>query len=338
MPRFHLRFRDFREETLVATDALFAAKPWRLPTDDEKTVVAQQWLSALSAVYEVPEPRLVIGERIESDPNERRDSLERWDSTGDPSDPLAYSPEEDDEEEDAPEDMEQEIADVRAVIAIDHWSILLLFKRFREYALSNGVESGANRYEEDDIHGWACSLFYKVRPVMFRARVREGRIGRVSADDLLSTETLRAREESRRVTEEERVVAEMERESEAGFEDIDEAAIEAHATTVEHEFITAHEDGSYSSGPIRTTEEERVAINTQAELDMRIEIHTQAAGENVERMTTRPLRRYATSVGVGGVWEMNKDEILHELRYNQSHADVAQRVINASRSQTGAVR
>jgi hypothetical protein len=344
MARFHLRFRDFREETLSATNDLFDAKPWRLTTDDEKAVVAQTWLKAVSEIYEVPEPRIVIGDRIDPPARDSQDALDRWDSAGDPDDPLAYSPGEDDDEgdEDTPEDMNEQIVDERPVLSLDHWSILLLFKRFREYALSAGVDAGANRYEEDDIHGWACSLFYKVRPVMFRARVREGRIGRVSPEDLLTTETLRRMEEERRITEEERVRIEMERDADASFEDIDEDAIARHAEDVERELHDAeHGNDPTDEEEAREFEieaEEPVIAPSFMEMARRLELHNSAAGEDVQGMNTRPLRRYATSVGIGGVWDMSKDEIIHELKHSESAVSMAQRVITASRSQTGAVR
>jgi hypothetical protein len=269
----------------------------------------------------------VIGDRIEPPATDVRDALDRWDGEGDPSDPLAYSPDEDDESddnEDTPEDMDEQIVDERPVLTLDHWSILLLFKRFREYALNAGVEAGVNRYAEDDIHGWACSLFYKVKPVMFRARVREGRIGRVSAEDLLSTETLRRLEEERRVSEEELVRIEMERESEASFEDVDLDAVSPQANDEEERRVVV--------------ERAETPAEAAAAVADRIMLHDQAAGERCQSMTTRPLRRYATSVGVGGAWEMSKEEIMHELANNQAAADMAQRVVNTARSQTGAVR
>lgn len=334
MARFHLRFRDFRTDTLEATNKLFDAKPWRLATDDDRTVVGQEWLVSLASIYGLPEPRLVVGERIETDSRETRDALDRWETSGDTDDPLAYSPDDDDDDEDAPEDMSEQMVDERPVLALDHWSILLLFKKFREYALDNGVEAGANRYTEDDVHGWACSLFYKVKPIMFRQRVREGRIGRISPEDLLSTETLRRQEEERRITEEERVRVEMEAEGSAEFEDIDEDDLAMRAAHDAQITADAEEEARESALDEHRNELHSILANHRT----RIELHNQAAGEDVRSMTTRPLRRYATSVGIGGVWDMSKDDILKELRESQPAAQMAQRVINATRSQTGAVR
>jgi hypothetical protein len=71
-----------------------------------------------------------------------------------------------------------------ANIRLSQWSITSLFIALRTHLLANGAEQKA-----DDPQAWAHSLFYTVKPRMFRARVREGRIRGLTAKDTFSSET-----------------------------------------------------------------------------------------------------------------------------------------------------
>lgn len=285
MARFHLRFKSFKPETLAATEELFAAKPWR---EDEafKQAAGQKWLDAVCATYELPPVRFVLGEFEESDLNERIDRSGNFEQ-----DPLAYNP----GEEDVPSEPESELLR-RKQFKIPAWSLFQLFKHFRIYMLDNGFErANPRRSKKDDVHGWACSLFYKVRPVMFRARVRDGRIKRIHPDELLTQETLLARREQERTGRVAEVREEIAQEANAEFEDIDEAQIDA------------------------TNEVDAFVAN--------LAVHSQLAGEDVKSMNTRPLRKYATGVGLVNAWDRNKESILGELGVNADLVNEAQRQI-----------
>lgn len=79
-------------------------------------------------------------------------------------------------------------------IVLDKFSVTSMFNAFRchmQYTGAVEVEFPNLR----DAQAWACSLFYTIRPILFRKRVREGRIAGVFPDDLLTTATLMARQD-----------------------------------------------------------------------------------------------------------------------------------------------
>jgi hypothetical protein len=184
--RLHLLVKDFHMNTLVVTEALFQQKPWRLETNMEREAVAQVWADKMAEIYEVPPVKLVIGDHT---------------STG-PADSL---------DEDVGN--EDTIGDNRRPLHLSHWSFVVLFKRWREHMNHYG-HIRISGDPEQDARGWAYSLFYRVRPIMFRARVREGRIPGVEPDDLLKTETIRERDTQR-------AREEMAEEADAEFQDIE---------------------------------------------------------------------------------------------------------------------
>lgn len=79
-------------------------------------------------------------------------------------------------------------------ITLASWSVTTLFHDFRHHLQAMGA-CAADMQDCDDAQAWACSLFYSVKPRMFRRRVREGRIMGVDADDLLTTATIEARQQ-----------------------------------------------------------------------------------------------------------------------------------------------
>ncbi len=204
--RLHLKVRDFHMEVLAATEALFDQRPWRFDTDAEREAVAQVWANKLSEVYEVPPVKVAIGDRT---------------STG--------------RVDDADDEFgnEDTIADERLTLHLSHWSFVVLFKRWREHMVGHGHVRIVNYDDNYDSMAWAYSLFYRVRPIMFRARVREDRIPGVDPDDLLKTETIRERNA-------ERARAEMTEEADAEFEDID-------LQDVEQSDVVAGEDDGLNS-------------------------------------------------------------------------------------------
>lgn len=263
MTRLHIRFRDFHAGTMEATEALFNCKPWQFESDFERQAVAQVWADTLCEIYEVPAVRVVVGESHESDSDETHDALDDF--------------------EDVPGEA--------TALMMDHWSLVILFKRFREHMLANGY-SPQNRYPEDDVLGWAYSLFYKVRPRMFRARVREGRIPRVTPDDLLTTETLRRRAEENEEREAEQIRAEMQEATEATFEDVE--LPEAASLTPYQILARARADG--------------ISDETLSETEF------VARYVDIEQMTRDDLRKLAAERNIAGRGTMTKAQLVEALR------------------------
>lgn len=161
MARFHLRFKNFRPAVIDAASKLFDAKPWRIEDLDERLTHAQTFVNEISAAYKTPTARVRITNDFMSD-----------------YEPAIVAVGDDDE-----------IISVESpIISLGGWSILALFTATRVHLLANGVEAqGSHQYE--DPQGWACSLFYTVKPAMFRARAREGRVPGVSARDTYTRES-----------------------------------------------------------------------------------------------------------------------------------------------------
>lgn len=74
--------------------------------------------------------------------------------------------------------------DSPAKIVANHFSLINLFWAMARHR-GEFSRSGAGH----NPMGWACSLFYTVRPAMFRARVREGRVVGVGVRDIYSAAT-----------------------------------------------------------------------------------------------------------------------------------------------------
>ncbi len=153
MARYHLRFKNFHPGTIRATDELFRSKPWS-GTDDEKQDKFERWLRQVANVYGIPAPQLEISD----------DPLTLLMAGG-------YS---------------------AGTMTLPKFSVLTLFHEFRHHMQFCGVGRAGEVYGEhtameDDAAGWGCSLFYKVRPTLFRKAVREGGVFHVQAEDLLRT-------------------------------------------------------------------------------------------------------------------------------------------------------
>lgn len=158
--RLHLRFKNFRPTTVAAAEALFAARPWLFEDDAERVAVGQTFVDAVAASYNIP--TAVVGLRRNfSDAVRYQPALVEENALGELT---SLSP---------------------PRIFLDHWSILSLFNGVRVHLLANGETPTS----EIDPHAWACSLFYAVRPAMFRARVREGRVLQMAAKDTYKSDT-----------------------------------------------------------------------------------------------------------------------------------------------------
>lgn len=151
--RYHLRFKRFHPGTIRATDELFSSKPWA-GTDDEKQDKFERWLRQVSNVYSIPAPQLEI--------------------TDDPLTLLmagGYS---------------------AGTMTLPKFSVLTMFHEFRHHMQFCGVGRAGDIYGEGqamehDAAGWSCSLFYTVRPTLFRKAVRAGGVFHVQPEDLLRT-------------------------------------------------------------------------------------------------------------------------------------------------------
>lgn len=159
MARLHLRFQNFHVNTLAAAQALFDAKPWRLETDAEKMAIGQAFVDAISTHHNIPTAIVEItGSQFRYG---FQPALVMEDDNGETT-------------IDAPR------------ILLDKWSITTLFNFVRVHMLAHQAVEPTS---ENDPFAWSCSLFYAVKPVMFRARAREGRVRGVSARDTYSRET-----------------------------------------------------------------------------------------------------------------------------------------------------
>lgn len=166
--RHHLKFRNFRPSIVQAAEDLFEAKPWSIDDDREWEKVAQAFCDAVSNAYGV---RTAVVEADSSYTYRRRRGV-RYEPAQVEHSVLS-----------AGEEM-TEVAPPK--ILVKNQSIISLFKGVRIHALAQGDLEAVSI---DDPWAWACSLFYTVRPIMFRARARQGRIKDVTARDTYSSET-----------------------------------------------------------------------------------------------------------------------------------------------------
>jgi excisionase family DNA binding protein len=74
------------------------------------------------------------------------------------------------------------------------YSVTTLFHAFRSHMQYTGAVD-VPFYTPADAQAWACSLFYTIRPILFRKQVRQRRIQGVFPDDLLTSATLAARQD-----------------------------------------------------------------------------------------------------------------------------------------------
>lgn len=152
--RLHLKFKSIHRTVLRATSELFDSRPWS-GTDEEKATKFERWLRRAADAYGIPAPTLEVREAV------RR---------------SAY-------------DLGQ--------ITLPGYSVIELFHCFRHHMQAMAVANLSNtavgmhpqQAAELDAVGWACSLFYKVRPIAFRKAVRAGKIRYVSPRDLLTGES-----------------------------------------------------------------------------------------------------------------------------------------------------
>lgn len=155
MAKYHLRIKRFKGDVKVATAEFFEAHPWQ-GTPDEQLSKFQKWVNDAAAAYSVvpPEVTIVTDERI------LLAAMGEWEM---PANPLPMG----------------------------KFSVLTLFHTFRLYLQAQGVVEIIGASGDEDAASWACSLFYKYRPTLFRRAVRNGQVAvHVTPEDLLSSETM----------------------------------------------------------------------------------------------------------------------------------------------------
>lgn len=148
MSKLHLKFRNIRPDVLDAARQLFDRKPHSLTEDGQKEAI-EQFVVTVCNAYGVPTPEV----RVESGGG-------RYGGT------YEYLPAEAIIGEDGPESVRA------AQVVIRKFSALNLFGIVRTHLLNHQAVSP----KENEPWGWACSLFYAVKPVRFRRLVREGKI------------------------------------------------------------------------------------------------------------------------------------------------------------------
>lgn len=156
--RTHLKFRNFHTATTDAATELFEARPWREENIEQRQEIAQTFADKVCNAYHVPTVVVNIGPGG------------YWRTT-------SYSP-----AIVQLNSMEQIESMSPPTITLAGWSIINLFVAVRTHLLANGTGDG-------EPVAWAHSLFYAVKPAMFRARVREGRIQGLTAKDTFSAAT-----------------------------------------------------------------------------------------------------------------------------------------------------
>lgn len=147
--KFHLKFKRIHATVVAATDELFNEGPWR-GTDEEKATKFERWLRRASDAYGVPVPTLEV------------------------------------------RNVHRPIYDL-GQITLPKYSVIELFHTFRHHLQALGAVASENlssrQGAEHDAIGWACSLYYLVRPIAFRKAVRDGKIRYVGPRDLLNQES-----------------------------------------------------------------------------------------------------------------------------------------------------
>jgi len=138
---YHLRFRNFHRQTLLATQDLFRARPSQL-SPEERHIVFKNWVDRISDIYGMERPRFI------------------WDESADMGGGGFYRG-----------------SDHSITMSPNHPSIITLIHETR-HALQH-KEKGAPLVSDDverDARAWSLSLYYRVRPNLLKRLVREGRV------------------------------------------------------------------------------------------------------------------------------------------------------------------
>lgn len=138
---YHVRFTKFHIKTIEATKHLFTLRPSVL-THSERSNAFKEWVDTISEIYDMESPEFY------------------WDEEADYGGGGYYRP-----------------LDHSITMSPNHPSIVTLIHETR-HALQH-KEKGAPMITEDierDARAWSLSLYYKVKPNLFKRLVNEGRI------------------------------------------------------------------------------------------------------------------------------------------------------------------
>jgi hypothetical protein len=169
---YHRKFSRFHRRTLEATRALFTARPSTL-SREEVDVVFKEWISTVSAAYEVEVPRLVWSEDLPLHgmyvPSEKTLYMQRASITTLLHEYRHHL-------QAAGKQMKVPTAEEQTLIV----ESINPEGRTREETIQL-IQSAAIEY---DAYAWSMSLYHKLRPEQFKRMVRAGRIHFISPDVL----------------------------------------------------------------------------------------------------------------------------------------------------------
>jgi hypothetical protein len=287
MARHHLRFKNFRQPTLDAARALFDASPWRMEDDADKREAYQTFVNAVATTYNIPTALVQVNRFVPG---------------------IEYVPAI--VEVDA---LEQAEAVHPPRIVLPKWSILSLFYGTRVHLLANGQEP----VSETDPTGWAASLFYSVKPVMFRARAREGRIHDVKPQDTYGSQTWQRMIEAGVVREDGTLV--IRNFNPAMLDNADElqaAIAEATAPVPADDLIDVllADDDAIDYDDLLDIEDEDEPDYDDAEDDAVVEVSEEAQTDNLASLNRDALRVLAAEHNIAGRGRMTRDELEQALR------------------------
>lgn len=151
---YHLQFGRFKRGVLDATNNLFQARPSRLDPE-QRAAAFQQWADSVCRAYNITPPRIV------------------WDTTATGTGGGYYTP-----------------STHTITLSPERPSVITLLHETR-HALQHapGGPSMISRDVEIDARAWSLSLYYKVRPALFRKLARQGRILHIAPNLFPAEET-----------------------------------------------------------------------------------------------------------------------------------------------------
>lgn len=148
--RYHKKFTRIKQDVRDITEQFFQSKPFRGPNSD-KQAKFEEWLQRVSEAYGVPTPALIVI----PDTHALRQGAHGADGE---------------------------------VIQLPAYSVILLFHCFRHHLQFHQQDqdhpSLVGQLAEHDAHGWGCSLYHSVRPIMFASAVRKGNVWGMQPSDL----------------------------------------------------------------------------------------------------------------------------------------------------------
>lgn len=270
MKRKHLKY-TFPEPVVQTTQAFMDEKPWNMDLVNEEANrdfvrAAQAWVNILNTTYEVPPVNVL--------PSEEVDGYMEGGATPDG------------------------VTDSRIFVKSN--SMIRLFSFYGWHLARNEKLDGPSDFRtetEEEAISWAYGVFYRAKPEMFRARVREGRI-HLDPYCLYNSATEQAlRDYDIDPTDSHALTKLAEAQRAAIADGVDESEVTDEVTS-----------DPISETPVSTGN----ATRAFADADRHV--------ADLQSMNTRELRRHATSIGITGAWSMNKSALLAALGVSEEAA------------------